>query len=301
MMQQLTSLRRFLLAHPMVASSVLLAIALLLRIADIFILRLHEVWGEILLSKALGFLAIVGYLWFTRQGLGTIGWHARHMGRSVSISIVVTIFALFTAYASEYAYLALQGQQPTLMMMAHSHSVVPNVLFKGGIAFGLWLILGNCVNSLMEEGLFRGVTISHFGARMSLPLANMLQALLFGLWHIVWPLYYSTAGKMSADRPIGTAIVYVITSGLTGLFWGYLFIKTNNLWSSWISHTIVNSVFNLVHTHTANGFDLGLPIRVSMLSVIFLLLIPIVKRFTRRWRSFSPRKLQRYALENRST
>jgi uncharacterized protein len=298
MIQQLTRLRHFFLVHPIVASLVLLAISLLLRIVDIFIMRLHEVWGEILLSKALGFLAIVGYLWFTRQGLRTIGWHARHVGRSVSISVVVTAFALFAAYASEYTYLAFQGQQPTLMMMAHNQSIVPNVLFKGGIAFGLWLILGNCVNSLMEEGLFRGVMISHFGARMSLPLANMLQALLFGLWHIVWPWYYSIAGKMNANQAIATAIVYVITAGLTGLFWGYLFIKTNNLWSSWISHTIVNSVFNLLHTHTSNGFDLGLPIRVSMLSVIFLLLIPVVKWLTRRWRSLSPRKLQCYDLES---
>jgi uncharacterized protein len=244
MMQQLTRLRRFFLVHPIVASLVLLAIALLLKIADIFILRLHEVWGEILLSKALGFLAIVGYLWFTRQGLRTIGWHARHLGRSVLISVVVTAFALFAAYSSEYAYLSLQGQQPTLMMMAQSHSVVPNLLFKGGIAFGLWLILGNCVNSLMEEGLFRGVMISHFAARMPLSLANMLQALLFGLWHIVWPWYYLITGKMNANQAIAVAIVYVITAGLTGLFWGYLFIKTNNLWSSWISHTINNSVFN---------------------------------------------------------
>jgi uncharacterized protein len=199
MIQQLTRLRHFLLVHPIVASLVLLAIAVLLRIVDIFILRLHEVWGEILLSKALGFLAIVGYLWFTRQGLRTIGWHARHVGRSVSISVVVTAFALFAAYASEYAYLTWQGQQPTLMVMAHSHSIFPSLLFNGGIAFGLWLILGNCVNSLMEEGLFRGVMLSHFGARMLLSSANMLQTLLFGLWHIVWPWYYFIAGKMSAN------------------------------------------------------------------------------------------------------
>jgi hypothetical protein len=97
MMQQLTRLRHFFWVHPIVASLVLLAIALLLRITDIFILRLHEVWGEILLSKALGFLAIIGYLWFTRQRLRAIGWHARHLGRSVLIAVVVTAFALFAA------------------------------------------------------------------------------------------------------------------------------------------------------------------------------------------------------------
>jgi uncharacterized protein len=179
-----------------------------LRIADIFIMRLHEVWGEILLSKAFGFLAIVGYLWFTREGLRTIGWHACHVGRSVLISSVVTAFALFSAYVS--AYLAFQGQQPTLMMMAQSHNIVPNLLFKGGIAFGLWLILGNCVNSFMEEGLFRGIVISHFGAQMSLPSANMLQALLFGLWYIVWPWYYSIAGKMNANQAIAEERIKII-------------------------------------------------------------------------------------------
>jgi uncharacterized protein len=112
MIQQLTRLRHSFLVHPIVASLVLLAIALLLRIADIFILRLHEVWGEILLSKALGFLAIIGYLWFTRQGLKTIGWHARHMRRSVLISVAVTAFALFAAYATEYAYCHCKVNNP---------------------------------------------------------------------------------------------------------------------------------------------------------------------------------------------
>jgi membrane protease YdiL (CAAX protease family) len=42
-----------------------------------------------------------------------------------------------------------------------------------------------CVG-ISEEGLFRGYTQTHLEQFYSKRKANLLQALLFGLWHIVW-------------------------------------------------------------------------------------------------------------------
>lgn len=58
---------------------------------------------------------------------------------------------------------------------------------KTGLEGEVWftaflLLLGNVVNSFIEEGLFRGVMLPHFMSTMSFRWANHLQALLFGLW-----------------------------------------------------------------------------------------------------------------------
>ena len=50
---------------PIFVSLALLAIALLFRLIDIFVLRLDERLGEIILSKVLGFALVV--LWLLRR------------------------------------------------------------------------------------------------------------------------------------------------------------------------------------------------------------------------------------------
>ena len=51
------------------------------------------------------------------------------------------------------------------------------------VLFALWLLMGNIINSFMEEGLFRGVMIRLFGRALSLSQANWLQSFLFASWH----------------------------------------------------------------------------------------------------------------------
>jgi membrane protease YdiL (CAAX protease family) len=83
-------------------------------------------------------------------------------------------------------------------------------------------------------------------------------------------------GQMSVVEAIVIAIGYIVASGLISLMWGYLFFKTGNLWASWLAHTMNNSTMNLLHTVTAEGFDLGFMIRMGVLSFLALLtLFPI--------------------------
>lgn len=64
---------------PVVAPLVLLAVALVLRIIDVYVLRLDEVLGEIILSKSLGLALVVGYLWWIGRRLSDVGLHARRL------------------------------------------------------------------------------------------------------------------------------------------------------------------------------------------------------------------------------
>jgi membrane protease YdiL (CAAX protease family) len=69
---------------------------------------------------------------------------------------------------------------------------------------------------------------------------------------------------------------------LLGLVWGYMFLKTGNLWTPWIAHTLTNSTLNLLHTATAGGFDGGISLRMTAYSTVALLGMFLVKYLAKR-------------------
>jgi hypothetical protein len=181
------------------------------------------------------------------------------------------------SYFIEWIYLARRGLQPSLIIAPMSNSLDSEFAIQGGFFFGLWLIFGNFMNSFLEESLFRGVMMTHFRVRLSFWKANFLQAFLFGLWHIVWPVKSYILGQMSVSEAIVFAMGYIFLSAIIGLVWGYLFLKTNNLWAPWFAHTMNNSIMNLLHTVTTEGFDSGFMIRMSVFPFIALLTLFLIK------------------------
>lgn len=114
----------------------------------------------------------------------------------------------------------------------------------GGLAFGLLLVAGNLINSFMEEGLFRGVMLPHFRIRMRFWQANLLQAFLFALWHLVWPLKSYLTGKASLGGALTEAWMLALATFVSGAVFGYLFYRTGSLWAPWAAHTLNNTTLN---------------------------------------------------------
>jgi membrane protease YdiL (CAAX protease family) len=267
----------FSLSHSLQIGIILFAMILVLRIVEMFYFRLDERWGEVFVSKLLGFLIILGYLRLAERKIGDIGLHSDHFLESISIVIVFMTISLGFSYFIEWIYLARRGLQPSLIIAPMSNSLDSEFAIQGGFFFGLWLIFGNFMNSFLEESLFRGVMMTHFRVRLSFWKANFLQAFLFGLWHIVWPVKSYILGQMSVSEAIVFAMGYIFLSAIIGLVWGYLFLKTNNLWAPWFAHTMNNSIMNLLHTVTTEGFDSGFMIRMSVFPFIALLTLFLIK------------------------
>ena len=62
--------------HPVQISITFFIVILLVRIKEIFYLRLGEAWGEVFISKLLGFLMILGYLKLSKRKIKDIGIHS---------------------------------------------------------------------------------------------------------------------------------------------------------------------------------------------------------------------------------
>jgi membrane protease YdiL (CAAX protease family) len=269
------------LEKPILTGLVLMLIAVGFKLIDHFILRLDEILGEIILSKSLGFALVVLFVWLAGRKLKDIGFHSKYIGRSILIAVTITLAAFIVAYAVAYIILMQNHAQPALLLDA----IDSKVGVSGGLLFGLWLVFGNCINAFMEEGLFRGVMIRLFRMRLSFWKANWFQALLFGIWHLPWVLKYYQMGTIKTSGEILFAIFSnSIPQLLMGLVWGYLYLKTDNLWAPWTAHLLANSVSNFLHINSLNGLDSDFAIRMSVYTVAVILGMFLVKYLAAKFR-----------------
>lgn len=248
--------------NPITASLVLLLVALAFRLIDIFVLRLDELLGEIILSKSLGLLLVVGYSLFTWRSLKPIGFRREGLGRGLAFCGAITAAGLAAGYVVD---LLASGSESRLVFTA----IDPKAGVAGGLLFAAWLVFGNVINVLMEEGLFRGVLLRLFGEKMPISWANFWQALLFGLWHLPWAIKAIATGQTdSTGQAVMMIALNFLPQLLMGVVWGVYVLRTGNLWGAALSHFLVNSTLNLLHVAAVGGMDMGMSLRMSVVMTI---------------------------------
>lgn len=274
------NLKRLSQNSPVQVALGLTLIVVVFRILDVFIIRSDEILGEQYLTKVAGMVLVFAYVWYAKGSLSAIGLHAEHWKISVALGGLIMALGLAVGYGVEWLVLTISRVEPRIFVSPQGFSsLVPGEMVQGGFLLGLSILVGNVINSFMEEGLFRGVLITHLGSRLSLGKANLIQAGLFGLWHIALPIRDYLDGQMAALTMVGISAVYILGSGLIGLAWGYFYQKTNSLWTSWTAHTLNNATLNLLHFTTAAGPPNTLGVRVLVSVLVVVASMPLVNRF----------------------
>lgn len=258
----------------------LLFLTLLLRLNDIFILKIDERFGEIIISKALGFFLILLFMLLVKERLSTIGLHRKYYRFCVCLGFLLNLVLYLISYGIEYFILLVQDQGPHLTLTA----LDPKQGVQGGFLFGVWLIFGNIINALMEESLFRGVFLPAFKTRFPFWMSNLFQSLLFGAWHLVWPLKYYLSGEQSLFGALLYGVVLLLGTVTFGYIWGYMFDKTNSLWTAIAAHFAANTIQNVLHIQTNNGVDTMLFLRGTFASLIGLASIFFIKRLATKYK-----------------
>jgi membrane protease YdiL (CAAX protease family) len=269
------------LRRPGLVMLVLFILACVIKILDSFVLRLDELLGEAILTKGLGFVLLAAYVWICGRRLRDIGFKSRFAGKALLISAVCFISLYVVAFGAQLIVLRAGGEDARLAFSA--------VDFKtgmtGGLFFGIWLLLANFVNSAMEEGLFRGAMLRHFRRKLSFWGATFLGAGYFSIWHITGPIKNLMDGKVDLGGATFEAFFIMLGTFVAGIVYGYLYLKTDNLWGPFLAHTLNNSIFNVLFIQTSAGMQSGL--EFVPFQIIFLLgnlaLIPLIGLFARRW------------------
>jgi membrane protease YdiL (CAAX protease family) len=220
------------------------------------------------------------FVWAIGRKLVSIGFHRRRLGESLLIGIGITILPFLIAYTVEWIVLQQLGQEPRLLFAA----IDPKAGVTGGMLFALWLVAGNFINSFMEEGLFRGVMLNLYRIKLSFGKSSWLQAVLFGTWHLVRVIKWIQTGVVTTPGEIGMAVVANFLPQIClGLVWGYAYLKTDNLWTAWIAHTLTNTTLNLLHVATIDTMNPGLSIRMTTFSIVSLLTMFLIRYVGNRW------------------
>ncbi|MGE5606093.1 MAG: lysostaphin resistance A-like protein [Bacteroidota bacterium] len=160
---------------------------------------------------------------------------------------------------------------------------MPQQCWGGGL-FSIWLIVGNLINSFMEEGLFRGLMLILFTVNLPFFQANLLQAVLFGGWHLPWVIKGLKIGqfKNSGEIILGTVSNF-LPQFFMGAVWGYLYYRTNSLWAPIISHTLTNTALNFIHVRTDDGINNGITIRMGVYVIVMLLGVFYINKVSSWW------------------
>lgn len=98
----------------------------------------------------------------------------------------------------------------------------------GGPAIAMALLYGVVKTGFAEEFLFRGLIAGSLGRRLSLPWANVLQALIFLLPHFL----------VLSVMPEMWGLLLLVFAG--ALFVGWARIKSGSILGPWLAHAAVN-------------------------------------------------------------
>lgn len=246
------------LARPIVVSLAFFLIVIALRSIDLFVLRVDELPDESIVSRVLGFLLVLGYLRVLQKPISSIGLHARNFDKAFLIGGLSLVFLHVALYGVQFYRLSSTGETPRLVFAAIDNETGA----MGGLFFTSFYFLGQLFNAFMEEAIFRGVILPHLMRWFSFWKANALQALLFGLAHLVFPLGSWVNGGATSGEAVAEAVSLLVFTTVGGLVFGYLYYRTDSLWTAVFAHLIDNVIGLFFHIQTVNRLNAETDIRM---------------------------------------
>ena len=249
---------------------------------EAIVLRMDEtIFGENFINKLFGIFVI----WFVLKTLqwkwSDIGFTVNGIARSIlwGFSLAAAVFLI--AYAIEILILKNQGEHVQIGFFTMGFSLTGTAEIHRGAGFILMCVIFNIINVLMEEGTFRGLFYEIIGTDHPAKTAMLIQALLFGIWHIVTPLHNLIDGDLDLIGFIGLSVGYIILAGIMGIKWALLYRMTGNLYMGMADHFFNNCIAtNLLHLTTESGTDELMIVRVLIAQ---LLSFAIVIIYWTRW------------------
>jgi len=240
----------FSLAQPITISLAFFLVVVALRSIGAFVLRLDE-RPDVIFSGVLGFLLVLGYLRVLRKPIRSIGLHGRNFSKAFLIGGLSLLILYVALYGIQFYPLSAAGESPRLVF----GTIDQETGTMGGLFFTWLYLVGQLFNAFMEESIFRGVILPHLMLRLSFWKANALQALLFGLAHLVFPLRNWVSGQATAVEAVAEAVPLLVFTTLGGLVFGYLYYRTDSLWTVIFAHLIDNAAGLFFHIQTVSRLN----------------------------------------------
>lgn len=258
--------------------SVVLGVYLLcyfFRILEYFVLRTDQTWvGEAIVHKVIGILILLAVSAGAKLTITQIGFVKEKALCNLLKGLAFGCAVFVLAYSVEIAIAAMQGSFRSLQLYVSAYAISRNTGYRTEILFFLICIIGNIVNVVMEEGIFRGLFQRLLEKKYSFMLSAMIASCLFGVWHMIGPVRNYADGTMSMNGMIANIVMLVVTSTLVGFKFAMLTQMTGSLYMAMGDHFVNNTIVNLLHVVSDTGADEMMVVRVAIAqSVSFILVL----------------------------
>ena len=203
-----------------------------------------------------------------------IGFAKENCLRNLLIGLAFGISVFIVAYALEALIVISQGSFDSFQIYVSAYAIEQNVGHQTEALFFVIYIVGNIVNVVMEEGIFRGLFAKILEQKYSFLVSALISSILFGFWHVIGPVRNYYDGTSGMESMIANVIMLLVTSTLVGFKFAMITEMTGNHYMAMGDHFVNNTIVNLLHVVSDTGADEMMVVRVSIAqSVSFILVL----------------------------
>ena len=245
------------------------------RILEYFILRTDQTWvGEAIVHKAMGIVILFGVSTWGKLTVTQMCFVKEKVFSNLIKGLVFGCSIFVLAYGIEIMIAVAQGSFHSLQLYVSTYAISQNTGYRTELLFFLICIIGNIVNVVMEEGIFRGLFTKVLEQRYSFVVSAIVASVFFGVWHMIGPIRNYVDEVMSMNSMIANIIMLVVTSSLVGFKFAMLTKMTGSLYMAMGDHFVNNTIVNLLHVVSYSGADEMMVVRVAIAqSVSFVLVL----------------------------
>lgn len=259
---------------PFGAVLVIYLLCFLFRVCEYFILRTDQTfWGEAFVHKLIGTAILCITVKITSFTFEEIGFSKVNIIQNLLKGLLFGLSVFAFAYAIEVIICILQGNFESLQLYVTAYAVDGNIGHQTAFIFFAICIVGNIINVIMEEGVFRGLFQQILQKKYSFVLSAVIASCLFGLWHMIAPLRNYYDGTSSMGGLIFNAALLVVTSGLIGFKFALLTKMTNNLYMAMGDHFVNNTIVNILHVVSKTGADELQFVRITVAQTLSFIIV----------------------------
>ncbi|HPF28710.1 MAG TPA: CPBP family intramembrane metalloprotease [Lachnospiraceae bacterium] len=238
--------------------------------------------AENVICKLFCILMVATVLALTEQKWSDIGFKLNGMWKGMKCGFALGIITFAVSYLIEFIVLELNGKNPYLSFYITNFTMSEANVTGISIWTLLICVVGNAINVWGEESLFRGLFIKLGTKALGTKGANMLQALLFGVWHMVSVVLWVMEGSMTISQAVIFGLGYLVLAWILAYEWGICATLTGTVWVGVFEHFFNNFIANSLHVLTDTGADELQIVRIVISNILSLTIVLIVSKVKER-------------------